>query len=314
MKSLKMAKKWNLEQAYRLQKESIPRKNINEPVAYCPERIPLALKAENIERFSIDAEIVGDHDVAKCSSICFVIPTFDDTNITGGNGVVAQNNWAVLTQNWKEGSIAQVTLYSNQKVNILDVNFDLWIFVNGLNESIDLKITVSPIGSGAFPQTLEIQFVGENAPLVPTHTGEAFNNRIVNRNQALGAYTGSGKQASLHPKQIFTSNLLQPIVDRIAESKGEKITVAYIGLDTGENFFSVNRALRGLSNIKEVCLVHHHEWDDRYMPLLRPLMDEHLKNEAFEITYISTNELEDSNPHEDIDIIVSTSRDFLEWK
>lgn len=299
---------WNLNKSYRLQEDIVPRPNKNEPISYQPERIPLRLKSRKIKKFSIYANLSGDIDVGRCSSVAFVIPTQDIYNGMGGNNLAEQKNWSVVTENWKEGSTASLTLYTKKDYETLDIQFDLWVFVNGLNDAVDVEILVSPLESSSEPELIKIKFSKESKSLVPSHTGTSFSQTIVDRNSTLGAYKGVGGESSVHPKQIFTSSVLRNIIKRIAKTKDKKLKIAYIGLDTGENFFSVNRALNETEKVSELCLIYHPQWDNRYLSILRPIIDDNLSGTKFKITMLSTLELEDMQKEEvnDFDIVIST--------
>lgn len=298
---------WDLERFYRLKKDVIPRDNMNDPISYWPERIPIKITSNQVNKFTIQAELNGSGHVEEHSSLSFVVPTHDSVNEFGGNNIVGQENWYILTQNWKEGSIASLTLVSDNDDNSLDLNLDLWIFVNGLSETATLEITVDPLHSVLEPVFKTIKFCQEKAKLVPSHTGVSFNDYVIDRNEELGAYGGYGNKSSLHPKQIFTSSILREVVGNISKMRGRKLKIAYIGLDTGENFFSVNRALNGMPDVAELCLIHHPEWDNRFFPKLHPILEEKLSGTNFKITHVSTSDLEqNTNNYTDIDVIVST--------
>ena len=107
----------------------------------------------NLEADSVS----GDIDVERCSSVAFVIPTQDIYNGMGGNNLAEQKNWSVVTENWKEGSTASLTLYTKKDYETLDIQFDLWVFVNGLNEAVDVEILVSPLESSSEPEFIKIK-------------------------------------------------------------------------------------------------------------------------------------------------------------
>ncbi|MDA8623175.1 hypothetical protein N9L38_02785 [Candidatus Poseidoniales archaeon] len=298
---------WDLERIYRLKKDVIPRNNMNEPISYWPERIPIKIKSNQVNKFTIQAELHGSGHVEEHSSLSFVVATHDLINDIGGNNIVGQENWCILTQNWKEGSIASITLVSDEADNSLDLNLDLWMFVNGLDETLTLELTVDPLNSVLEPVFKTVKFCKEKAKLVPSHTGVSFNDYVIDRNEQLGAYGGGGNKSSLHPKQIFTSSILRKIVANISKMRGRKLKIAYIGLDTGENFFSVNRTLNDMPDIAELCLIHHPEWDNRFFPKLHPIIDQKLSGTNFKITHVPTNDLEENiGNYTDIDVIVST--------
>lgn len=301
-------KHWPFDSIYRLQVDAIPRENRNEPIKFRPERIPLTLNLQGINKIQITAEFSGESSVIQNSALYFVTPIKDQISNEMKNTLADDDEWILDTQSWKEGSTASLTLVSLSENTLSTISLDLWINVNGLSEEISVDIYTDVLDSNSLhkPDKKTLTFCRNDGRLLPTHTGKTHFSSMHEQFSKIGVYRDMGDQASIHPKQTFTSHILESTINLLSQEEGKKLTIAYIGLDSGENFFSVNRCLRKHNNIELVCLVTHQEWDHMYQQLLSKEIESMRLAAEHDIVIITTDDLSDREVIPDFDIIIAT--------
>lgn len=197
-----------------------------------------------------------------------------------------QSSFTVRLNEWQFGQKSEITFNVNSKNGVEKLQLALCSipFFNVTNSGLsrcqlDLRLHAKKYGEmqGGSPEKQVIEFrVDEN-------TRPSDEKDLLELMNEFGAFNLDGDGNSVHPKQLYTSRMLN---EQLQKTNHDDIEIAYIGTDTTENLRSLLRVLiedEISQRIKKFTVYFTKDWDEsllRLFPKLR--LDQEVSKGKFE--------------------------------